>query len=140
MTELNLWGSFLDRNDVQALSIEKRMLLISVATTVADCEPDIEGFLARGDIRSVPWHDPLDAGALLDELGTDNHFIRVLDEPDGWIICGWTDQTVRYQAGNSKCAEPAWGQTPKQKLLKQRESARERQERSRQKKNEHPNE
>ncbi len=134
MTELNLWGGFLNRNDVQALTHETRMLLISVATTIADSESDIEGFLARSDIRSVPWDDPKQVEAVLDELADAEHFITRYSDPDGWIINFWTEKIVRYQPGNAISANPGWGQTPMSKIKKQREGQRISQEKSRQKK------
>lgn len=132
MTELNLWGSFLDRNDVQGLSIEHRMMLISLAATVADSEPDIEGFLPRSGVRSIPWHDPMNAESILDAMAKEGHFLTAVDDPEGWVINGWSSRTVRFRPGNSECDLPAWGQTPRDKLLEQREKTRLRQERQRQ--------
>jgi len=134
MTELNLWGAFLDRNDVQALTCETRMLLISVATAIADSESDIEGFLARSDIRSVAWDDPIHAVEILDDLAADGHFVTRYSDPDGWGINGWTEKTVRYRPGNAISAKPAWGQSPLSKIKKQREGQRISQGKSRQKK------
>jgi hypothetical protein len=132
VAELDLWMGFLDRDDVQALDPADRMALLSVAVSVADNEPDDDGFLPRTALRSVPWgqEGPSDLAQRIKQLAADG-FLVWTDEPAGWHLVGWLDEVMRFKAGNAETTAIAWGQRSSAHWKKVREDAKERQRRFR---------
>lgn len=110
MPELDLWMACLDRDDVQDLAPATRMALVSIAATIANNQPEIDGFLPRAAVRGVPWgagvNDLLPHLDLLIAAG----FLACSDDPEGWYITGWLSHASRYQAGNANSVTMAWGQ------------------------------
>lgn len=136
MAELQLWMAFLNRDDVQDLPAVDRMALISIATTVADNEPEHDAFLPRSALRNVPWGEGLeDLRRRVDGLAS-RGFLTIVDEPAGFVMVGWLEDVQRYRAGNPESSAIRWGQTSAAKWRARRAAARMRVARARQRQKE----
>lgn len=134
MAEFDLWYQFLDRDDVQALDPVDRIALISIATTVADLEGDVDGFFPQAAVRRVPWSDgPLHLRERIQRL-VDAGFMAVVDDPPGWELPGWLDYVNPYRPGNSDLEQLRWGQKDSETFRARRRKGRERQQRFREQK------
>jgi hypothetical protein len=111
MAELDVWMATLNRDDVQTLPHDTRMALYSIAATVADNQPEVDGFLPRAGLRHVPWGigSRADLQVHIDQLVVAG-FLQKADDPEGYLLVGWLLRPTRYKAGNAESAEMAWGQ------------------------------
>jgi hypothetical protein len=108
-----LWfGSMYYRPDLQKLNDRQWRALNDILMQVADNE-DTQvppGFLY--DFALIQMRD--DEEAYREVLTTLTRYKMVdrIDDPDGWLFKGWTEEVTRFRAGTMDAGNPRWGQKP----------------------------
>ena len=114
------WGSFWNHPKMVALSHQQRSVLVLIATETRDLEnlsiPD--GFILNESINYMQgdYDEYQDVLTELEELG----LVRHIDDPDGWQLERWLDETTRFRAGVEETRWPCWGQQPLAALTKKK--------------------
>ena len=115
------WGSFWNHPKMVTLSHRQRSILVLVATETRDLEnlsiPD--GFILNESITYMQgdYDEYQEVLAELEEL----ELVRRVDDPDGWQLLRWLDETTRFRAGVEETRWPCWGQQPLAELKKKKQ-------------------
>ena len=114
------WGSFWNHPKMLPLSHQQRSILVLIATEIRDLENQAipEGFILNESIHYMQgdYDEYQDVLTELEEQG----LVQRIDDPDGWQLLRWLDETSRFRAGVEGTRWPCWGQQPLAALTKKK--------------------
>jgi len=104
------WGSFWNHPKMVTLTHQQRSILVLIATEIRDLENQAipEGFILNESIHYMQG-DYEEYQEVLTEL-EEQGLVQRIDDPDGWKLLRWLDETTRFRAGVEETRWPCWGQ------------------------------
>ena len=123
MAQFTLWGAVRSHPIWQNLSLQGRALFIDMCMLVADGEQTAypDGFFHSSWTEHCKYLK-INTKKAIEEL-EEKQILQRIDEPDGWLINGWTDRARVLRPTSAEGASMPLGQKPASHYAKQRSKA-----------------